>query len=472
MTPTKRQRRDEEPFSSFPQAIIQHIAFFIPVSEDFFSFLACFQDDRASETLGNLRHFLDLSTQLDPTDLWPHFRLRKLTPSLVPSVRGVARFFTTIFVFDVYDLQLLHQCLHPHNVVDLFSPPSYNQIHGWLKTPVSILPVQHITFASPNEETSDLFFEQLGLMPDLVSLTLHHSYLHLGNMDRLFDFIQASSKLTRLSLSMLYVSHRTERRVIVGRVMQTRPPPPILQRRHLEILTAWLRRCPVTSIKLKRWYVDDDDASSAVDFLNAIFASSTLKSVAMSNTTVAEFIATTTIPAPLRIESLDLSHSSLSETALVSLATGLRHSNVTSLNLGSNEIDGTGLQSLLEVLPTTSIQTFCLRWIDLDDNTFGSIAAALPWSKIVALDLSENLLTDRSAKELSDAVARAPRLSSLQLCGNKVTMQGAIALVTALSARSQVTTLLDLSGNSSDDADIEKLNSMVNQTSQIAKAIF
>ncbi|CAK4645401.1 hypothetical protein LEN26_005602 [Aphanomyces euteiches] len=472
MTPTRSQRRVLEPLSSIPQAIIQHIAFFIPDSKDFFSFLSSFQDGCASETLGDLRHFLDLSTQLDPSDLWPHFRLRKLTPSLVPSVRGVARFFSTIFVFDVYDFELLHQCLHPHNVVDLLSPPSYNQIHGWLTAPLSMLPLQHITFASPNEEISDLFFEQLGLMPDLVSLTLHHSFLHLGNMDRLFAFIQASSKLTRLSLSMLYVSHRTERRVIVGHVMQTRPPPPRFHRRHLEILAEWLRRCPVTSIKLKRWYVDGDDASSAVDLLNVIVASSTLKSVAMSNTTVGKFIATTTIRAPLRIQSLDLSHSSLGNTAMVSLATGLRHSYATSLDLGSNVIDETGLRSLVEVLPTTNIQSLCLRCTEMDDDICALIAAALPSLKLVALDLGENHLADRSAKALSDVVARAPRLAGLQLCGNVITMQGAIALVKALSARPQVTMLLDLSDNLTGDADIEKLNSMVNPTSQIVVAIF
>ncbi|CAK4139813.1 unnamed protein product [Aphanomyces euteiches] len=102
----------------------------------------------------------------------------------------------------------------------------------------------------------------------------------------------------------------------------------------------------------------------------------------------------------------------------------------------------------------------------MDDDICALIAAALPSLKLVALDLGENHLADRSAKALSDVVAR------LQLCGNVITMQGAIALVKALSARPQVTMLLDLSDNLTGDADIEKLNSMVNQTSQIVVAIF
>ncbi|KAH9070547.1 hypothetical protein Ae201684P_002904 [Aphanomyces euteiches] len=197
--------------------------------------------------------------------------------------------------------------------------------------------------------------------------------------------------------------------------MQTRPPPPRLHRRQLEILAKWPCRCPVKSIKLKHWwYVDDDDSSSAVDLLNAIFANSTLKSVAMSITTAGQFIAITTIRVPLQVHSLDLSHSSLVDTALVSLATGLCRSCATSLDLNSNEVDDT----------VCDVQTWRTTFVR----------------------------RMHSAKEFSDAFARAPRLASLQLCENELTLQGAIPLVTALIARPQVTTLLDLSGNYEGDS--------------------
>ncbi|KAH9141917.1 hypothetical protein AeRB84_013990 [Aphanomyces euteiches] len=157
----------------------------------------------------------------------------------------------------------------------------------------------------------------------------------------------------------------------------------------------------------------------------------------MSITTAGQFIAITTIRVPLQVHSLDLSHSSLVDTALVSLATGLCRSCATSLDLNSNEVDDTGMS---------------LRRPDMEDYICASNAVALPSSNIIDLDLSENRLSDSSAKEFSDAFARAPRLASLQLCENELTLQGAIPLVTALIARPQVTTLLDLSGNYEGDS--------------------
>ncbi|KAG9402377.1 hypothetical protein AC1031_006991 [Aphanomyces cochlioides] len=192
---TKRHQGDCPSFTAIPTAIIQQIALYIPDSKDFFSYLSCFQDAQGSGTLGDLQHFLELSNQLDPTDLWPKLQLRQLTSSLVPSVRCIT-----------LSLKLLEQCLHPHNVVDLLSHPSHDGLRAWLTAPLSMLPVQHITFQSLGNATGELFVEQLGNMPNLVSLTLQESHMHADSMDRLFAFIQVSSKLTRLSLSSLSIS--------------------------------------------------------------------------------------------------------------------------------------------------------------------------------------------------------------------------------------------------------------------------
>ncbi|CAK4641644.1 unnamed protein product [Aphanomyces euteiches] len=198
----KRSRHGLASNMTLPSPVIQKIALYIQDSSDFFAFLTCFDDESLGESLGELRHFLELSKYLNPTDLWPKIQLRQLTPWLAPSVRRVASFFTAISVFEVYDVSLLRKCLHPHNIVDLVITPSDNADRAWLTAPFSMLPVQHITFQSPDYWTGDLFVEQmLGSMPNLVSLTLRESYMHVGSRDRLFAFIQASSKLTRLSLS-------------------------------------------------------------------------------------------------------------------------------------------------------------------------------------------------------------------------------------------------------------------------------
>ncbi|KAH9141914.1 hypothetical protein AeRB84_013987 [Aphanomyces euteiches] len=191
-------KRSRHGMVSISSAVIQHIALFIQDASDFFSFLTCFDD----ETLGDLQHFLKLSSQMSPTDLWPKLQLRQLTSSLVPSIRCITRFFTTISVFEVYDVSLLRECLHPSNVVDLFSHTSHNKSPPWLTAPLSMLPVQHITFQSLVIATGELFWSNL---PDLVSLTLHESIVHFGNMDRHVAFIHGlpscSKKRSLVTLS-------------------------------------------------------------------------------------------------------------------------------------------------------------------------------------------------------------------------------------------------------------------------------
>ncbi|CAK4991893.1 unnamed protein product [Aphanomyces euteiches] len=410
---TKRHRGDRLAFRAIPTAIIQQIALYIPDSKDFFSYLSCFQDAQGSGTLGDLQHFLKLSTQLDPTDLWPKLRLRQLTPSLAPSVRCITRFFTTIFVFEVYDVRLLEQCLHPQNVVDLFAQPSHDGLCAWLTAPLSILPVQRITFHAPDNVVSDLFVEQLGNMPNLVSLTLKESYMDMDSMDPLFAFIQVSSKLTWLSLSSLYVSNRTDRRIAVSRRMGARPPRGTLQGRNLEILTEWLRRCPVRLLMLGKWSMNQDDQPGAMALLHAIFASSTLENIMISCTPLCRFAAMTSFAVPNRMQSLDF------------------------------------IMSLLDVLPETNIQTHRLRFMGLDDDACTAIAAVLPSSKIVFLDLTGAMFTYRGAQELCKAIASATTLTSLHLGRSRITLQGVADLVEALKVRPQLKIYLDQSNGAS-----------------------
>ncbi|KAF0733751.1 hypothetical protein Ae201684_009322 [Aphanomyces euteiches] len=304
----KRSRHGLASNMTFPSPVIQKIALYIQDSSDFFAFLTCFDDESLGESLGELRHFLELSKHLNPTDLWPKIQLRQLTPWLAPSVRRVASFFTAISVFEVYDVSLLRKCLHPHNIVDLVITPSDNADRAWLTAPFSMLPVQHITFQSPDYWTGDLFVEQmLGSMPNLPgsTLCLHPSKLQVDTA----QFV------------LLYVSCRGEGLVLFNRigdrkhVTQPRRPPSRLHGQQLEILTEWLHRCPVTSFELGRWRVNGRDETSVVALLDAVFASSTLKHVTFSNTPVGRFLPMTSFAAPIRMQSVAFTYISLNGTA-------------------------------------------------------------------------------------------------------------------------------------------------------------
>ncbi|CAK4845439.1 unnamed protein product [Aphanomyces euteiches] len=460
----KRPRRELMSLSSIPQSIVQHIAFFIPVAKDFLSFLASFPD---ATSIGDLQSFLELSNILRPNDLWPKLQLKEMTPSLVPSVRRIAFFFTTMYVFKVFDVKLLQQCLHPHNIVELLQSPMRRAVYDWLKTPLSILPVQHIKIGFACEFSSACFLDQLGSMAHLVSLSLERCTFFPRDLDRLFAFIE---ELTRLSLSTLYKSKRLDEHDVSNSGREK--PPGRFRHRHLEALTAWLRHCPVTSISLGNWFVVQEDSSSAVELLKTIFASSTLENVSLDMERFDRYIQAAMFPARFCMQSLELSYCSLNVTTMAALATGLRHSNITSLTLDTSNIDGAILPSLLDALLDTNVRQLSLSFESLEDDECALIAAALPSLTIIELNLCCNELTDRSAKVLSEVVGRATSLTSLVLSENDIDLEGATALVKALSERPQVTTWLDLSWNRMKEAEAVCLYDMVEKTPQILSANF
>ncbi|CAK4848382.1 unnamed protein product, partial [Aphanomyces euteiches] len=412
------------------------IALYIPVAKDFLSFLASFPD---VTSLGDLQYFLELSYDLRPIDLWPKLQLDELTASLVPSVRRITRFFTTIYVLEMFDLKLLQQCLHPHNVVELLKCPTWimNGLEEWLTTPISILPVQHMTIYTPRD------FER------------HRPLTH------------DNSTLTRFSLSSLYTSDDDE--IDVG-VWTIGSPCVRFRQRHLESLAAWLRHCPATSISLSHWFVED--TPSAVELLQTIFASSTLESVSLDTENVDWDIQAAMFPARLCMQSLEWSYCSLNLTTMAALATALRHSNMTSLTLDTTNIDVATLPTLLDALLETNLRRLKLSKASLEDDACVLIAAALPSLTIVELNLSYNKLTDHSAKVLAEVVGRATSLTSLVLYDNAIGLQGATTLVKALSGRPQVTTWLDLGWNLFNHDEADWLNDMVEKTPQILKACF
>ncbi|CAK4641639.1 unnamed protein product [Aphanomyces euteiches] len=132
--------------------------------------------------------------------------------------------------------------------------------------------------------------------------------------------------------------------------------------------------------------------------------------------------------------------------AMASLANGLLHSSLTNLSFQLDKIDYTGLQSLLDVLPETNIRTLSLRRMGLDDGACARIAAVLPSSTIVDLDLSGNHLTDRSADELCRVIQSDMALMSLRLSHTRITLPGETDLKKALAVRPQLKIFLDESG--------------------------
>ncbi|KAH9188245.1 hypothetical protein AeNC1_009774, partial [Aphanomyces euteiches] len=90
----------------------------------------------------------------------------------------------------------------------------------------------------------------------------------------------------------------------------------------------------------------------------------------------------------------------------------------------------------------TSERCLCGAWA----GACAGIAAVLPSSTIVDLDLSGNHLTDRSADELCRVIQSDMALMSLRLSHNRITLQGETDLKKALAVRPQLKIFLDESG--------------------------
>lgn len=115
-----------------------------------------------------------------------------------------------------------------------------------------------------------------------------------------------------------------------------------------------------------------------------------------------------------------------------------------------------------------------LRVLDLQDNTFTSLAAktlasVLPasWPELLDLGVGDCLLSARGGIMLGDALAQGknPKIEILRLQYNEIDARGVKALTTAASSTTALPRLrrIELNGNkfSEDDSNIEKLQEML-----------
>jgi Ran GTPase-activating protein (RanGAP) involved in mRNA processing and transport len=157
------------------------------------------------------------------------------------------------------------------------------------------------------------------------------------------------------------------------------------------------------------------------------------------------------------LRELDLSENAVKATGLQSLVEGaltLSTCRLTTLNLSNNKLDAKGAHTLAALIRgNTSIHTLHLGHNNLRHRSIKAISKSLceSSSNIRHLDLTQNKLEDRGAKDI--AMALDPRssqcqLETLNLCNNKIRSNGAFHLADAfVKGKNLFLKTLDLSDN-------------------------
>ncbi|KAF0699171.1 Aste57867_10223 [Aphanomyces stellatus] len=408
--PPKLARCDSPPphqrDTSLPPDVIQRLALFLPDTDTFFAFLEAV---RNPAILGDLFHFLRLAKTVPRVHLYPLLCVQRTDPVALASYKAIAKYVSNVDFRKIYALDVLGEFLGPSiGLIDLPRTSDLDMpIADWYTAvAASSLPIAAITWTrnvtAHRPSGGDCLLAVLPRLTLLRELTLDHATL--SSLDPLFEFLGASTHLTRLSLKHLDIeSTRAEwggADDVAGLA--------VLRRIHATHLAHWLQHAPVTHMRLVGWDCDCDTA-----FLTPVLAAcSTLERVEATDSYRLFFaVSPSTAPLagdsqPLHMAHLDLSGCNLGWRDVADLIASVADSNVRHLNLARNPFGDKG----------------------------GSIVAwTIADTRLEWLDLGKTHLTDHAAVDLANAVRastqRTSTLRTLTLDGNEIQLAGAFALV-------------------------------------------
>eukprot|EP01017_Pseudomicrothorax_dubius_P025250 TRINITY_DN2706_c0_g3_i4.p1 TRINITY_DN2706_c0_g3~~TRINITY_DN2706_c0_g3_i4.p1 ORF type:complete len:301 (-),score=90.55 TRINITY_DN2706_c0_g3_i4:98-1000(-) len=173
------------------------------------------------------------------------------------------------------------------------------------------------------------------------------------------------------------------------------------------------------------------------------------------------------------LENLNLGANLIRDAGLTSLSIVLagNQTKIKNLNLCDNNFTSKGAIHLFRALEKTiHLKQLVLNINKLDVVDVKALAVALAKNKsLESLFIGKCNLDDHSASIIANALSMNKTLKTLQLWGNKITDEGARALMEVLENYNSTITCIDLDDNPISDEVLEDINDLVKQNNDIQK---
>ncbi|KAF0701945.1 hypothetical protein AaE_016226 [Aphanomyces astaci] len=446
---------------TLPPDAVQRVALFIPDAADFFNYLDAFQG--TSTSLGHLQHLWTASFHAPFHMLWPELHLDQVSAFRVASLQPDRSYFQRIHVHAVFDLDILRGCVATTNVLALYTCPLANEVdvplQAWYRQ-LATLPIGHLTWLQGRlvgrPQSMNQLLEVLPQMTNLTSLDLSHACV--SSTDNLLAFIR-DSKLTQLCLQDVSTLDPV--------TSEPSNHPTTMSPQGLSSLTHWLATQPVTRFGLSNWILPSNPKVLS-HFYRALWTCPTLRSLSAHNQPLPR-LENFECSVPLALRQLSLTRCDLGSEDVRALAIALRNSTVTWLNLSDNpQIGPGGTHALAAVgLRMSVVTTLLLNNVGMGSLGCSFLAHFLGDTVVTELSVDSNDIDDGGVLFLGYVMRMTPRLRSLSMRRNDISISGAANFLHSLEQRQQdgdqAPLVIDLDHNPIDDADQDSLNAMASE---------
>ncbi|KAF0714335.1 Aste57867_3912 [Aphanomyces stellatus] len=419
-----------------PLELLVKVTSYVGDAETLFTFLDALG---TADARGPLEPLWQLGRLQKPKHVWPTLRLTKYILEDAACRRHLEAAIQHILYVEVTwvrALEWLCRHVHPPTAIiwstSLLSPLIRNAPTAWFAKWTN-LPLVHLTlFLSPTDhgDIAEAFYAVLPRCTGLTRLELKGSL----NLEAILTLAATSTKIVELNLSGSNA-------------------PPTVTTAVLGLAMQWLEATNVEALRFCHWNWDATvDKAIRGAFYTALFGCSTMETIVFRSCKLPGIHLT----APFGVRTLSLTDCFVSPSSLRGLAQALPQSYLRELTLeikragGSDDVYLDAFDALFRGLAHSNVKSLSLRRCRLGDSYWLRLAPFLQRSKVEAVDLGHNTIANEGAIWIAQAVAANSSIRTLNLTGNAIETDGAVALLNVNTQRPLLLEEINLLGNAID----------------------